>query len=150
MDKPGTSAPAAAAEGAAERTKVLDRAKSAFAHLFPQTSVLRRLLGLARHERPPEVPFDPVAYFALYQDMAVRLALDGKWRERTVALQRELYESSFDMAEYVRKILALVPLAKEKMAGSAEGEGGRNHAVSPENAPASELSGRDAIPASRA
>lgn len=48
-------------------------------------------------------------------DMAVRLALDGKWRERTVALQRELYESSFDMAEYVRKILALVPLAREKM-----------------------------------
>ncbi len=124
MDKPGTSAPAAAVEGAAGRTKVLDRAKSAFARLFPQTSVLRRLLGLARHERSPEVPFDPVAYLALYQDMAVRLALDGKWRERTVALQRELYESSFDMAEYVRKIFALVPLAKEKMAGE-RGRGGR-------------------------
>lgn len=71
MDKSGISAPAAAAEGSAERTTVRDRAKSAFARLFRHAPVLRRLLGPERHERPPDVPFDPAAYLALNPDVAL-------------------------------------------------------------------------------
>lgn len=48
-------------------------------------------------------------------EMAVRLARDEKWRERTVSLQRKFYASRFDMAEYVRNLLALVPAARKKV-----------------------------------
>ena len=44
-------------------------------------------------------------------EMAVRLANDRQWRERTIARQRRFYESHFDMAKYVRKLLDLVPSA---------------------------------------